>query len=175
MVSAPKVNPGDAVFWHCDVIHAVDIKNNGSGDSAGKNLSPPLTPCSYANAWKKNNQWFTFLLFLWRLKTKSILIDRKQIFYVERRPLISQRAKANWLLWVWRLLTTLVGLGGGQWAYKKLSRVQTWRFLSLPFNLLVTILLQILVKKHVSFTIKPNHWHSTHGVFCRHLKVCNNA
>ena len=40
MVSAPKVNPGDAVFWHCDVIHSVDIENTGSGDSAGKNDLP---------------------------------------------------------------------------------------------------------------------------------------
>ena len=36
MVSAPKVNPGDAVFWHCDVIHAVEEEHTGSGDSTGK-------------------------------------------------------------------------------------------------------------------------------------------
>ena len=27
MVSIPKVNPGDMVFWHCDTIHAVEPKN----------------------------------------------------------------------------------------------------------------------------------------------------
>ena len=36
MTSIPKVNPGDAVFWHCDVIHAIEIEHTGSGDSAGK-------------------------------------------------------------------------------------------------------------------------------------------
>ena len=36
MVSVPKVNPGDTVFWHCDVIHAVEKEHTGSGDSAGK-------------------------------------------------------------------------------------------------------------------------------------------
>ena len=36
MVSVPKVNPGDAVYWHCDVIHAVEREHTGSGDSAGK-------------------------------------------------------------------------------------------------------------------------------------------
>jgi ectoine hydroxylase-related dioxygenase (phytanoyl-CoA dioxygenase family) len=36
MVSVPKVNPGDAVFWHCDVVHSVEQEHTGSGDSAGK-------------------------------------------------------------------------------------------------------------------------------------------
>ena len=36
MVSVPKVNPGDTVFWHCDVVHAVEKEHTGSGDSAGK-------------------------------------------------------------------------------------------------------------------------------------------
>ena len=36
MVSAPKVNPGDAVFWHCDVVHSVEQEHTGLGDSAGK-------------------------------------------------------------------------------------------------------------------------------------------
>ena len=35
MVSVPKVNPGDTVYWHCDVIHAVEREHTGSGDSAG--------------------------------------------------------------------------------------------------------------------------------------------
>jgi hypothetical protein len=39
VVSVPKVNPGDTVFWHCDVVHAVEKEHTGSGDSAGKPLS----------------------------------------------------------------------------------------------------------------------------------------
>jgi len=40
MVSVPKVNPGDTVFWHCDVVHSVEQEHTGSGDSAGKHSSP---------------------------------------------------------------------------------------------------------------------------------------
>lgn len=36
VVSIPKVNPGDAVFWHCDVVHAVEPDHIGKGDSAGQ-------------------------------------------------------------------------------------------------------------------------------------------
>jgi len=35
MTSVPKVNPGDAVFWHCDVVHSVEQDHIGEGDSAG--------------------------------------------------------------------------------------------------------------------------------------------
>ena len=38
MVSVPKVNPGDTVYWHCDVVHAVEQEHIGSGESAGKLL-----------------------------------------------------------------------------------------------------------------------------------------
>ena len=34
MVSVPRVEPGDVVFWHCDAIHAVDPHHAGAGDSA---------------------------------------------------------------------------------------------------------------------------------------------
>ena len=36
MISVPKVYPGDAVFWHCDVVHAVEIDHKGTSDSAGQ-------------------------------------------------------------------------------------------------------------------------------------------
>ena len=39
MVSVPKVNSGDTVFLHCDVVHAVEKEHTGSGDSAGTPLS----------------------------------------------------------------------------------------------------------------------------------------
>jgi hypothetical protein len=39
MISVPKVNPGDTVFWHCDVVHSVEKEHTGSGDSAGKYFS----------------------------------------------------------------------------------------------------------------------------------------
>lgn len=34
MVSIPRVNPGDMVFWHCDTIHAVDPIHQGQLDSS---------------------------------------------------------------------------------------------------------------------------------------------
>lgn len=36
MTSVPEVNPGDMVFWHCDVIHAVETEHIGKEDSAGE-------------------------------------------------------------------------------------------------------------------------------------------
>jgi hypothetical protein len=36
MTSVPNVRPGDMVFWHCDLIHAVEEMHEGPGDSAGK-------------------------------------------------------------------------------------------------------------------------------------------
>ncbi|KAJ7579712.1 hypothetical protein C8J56DRAFT_281850 [Mycena floridula] len=38
MTSVPTVNPGDAVFWHCDVVHAVETMHTGSEDASG--MSP---------------------------------------------------------------------------------------------------------------------------------------
>lgn len=33
-VGRTKVEPGDQVYWHCDVIHAVEKTNAGKGDSS---------------------------------------------------------------------------------------------------------------------------------------------
>ncbi|KAJ6596182.1 hypothetical protein DFH09DRAFT_1134322 [Mycena vulgaris] len=35
MTPVPAVNPGDTVFWHCDVVHSVEQEHTGSEDSAG--------------------------------------------------------------------------------------------------------------------------------------------
>ncbi|KAF9007508.1 hypothetical protein BDQ17DRAFT_1422870 [Cyathus striatus] len=45
MISVPKVNPGDAVFWHCDVVHSVEMEHTGQEDSAVMYIpAVPLTP-----------------------------------------------------------------------------------------------------------------------------------
>jgi hypothetical protein len=33
-VSIPRVRPGDAVFWHCDVAHMVEAEHRGTTDSS---------------------------------------------------------------------------------------------------------------------------------------------
>jgi len=38
MTSVPKVNPGDTVFWHCDVVHSVEEDHTGNEDSAGQQV-----------------------------------------------------------------------------------------------------------------------------------------
>ncbi|TEB05175.1 DUF1479-domain-containing protein, partial [Coprinellus micaceus] len=49
MISIPKVYPGDAVFWHCDVVHAVEHDHNGTGDSAVMYIpAVPKTPMNLA-------------------------------------------------------------------------------------------------------------------------------
>ena len=35
MTSVPEVQPGDMVFWHCDVVHSVEEEHKGDEDSAG--------------------------------------------------------------------------------------------------------------------------------------------
>jgi len=34
LVTIPPVEPGDTVFWHCDLIHAVEEEHRGEGDSS---------------------------------------------------------------------------------------------------------------------------------------------
>ncbi|KAF5367135.1 hypothetical protein D9758_003872 [Tetrapyrgos nigripes] len=40
MTSVPKVMPGDAVFWHCDVVHSVEEEHTGTEDSAAMPACP---------------------------------------------------------------------------------------------------------------------------------------
>ncbi|KAJ3555054.1 hypothetical protein NM688_g2785 [Phlebia brevispora] len=57
MVSVPKVLPGDMVFWHCDLIHAVEIEHNGANDSSVMYISAvPYTPqnAAYIDKQKEN-------------------------------------------------------------------------------------------------------------------------
>ncbi|KAJ7885220.1 hypothetical protein B0H13DRAFT_2235304 [Mycena leptocephala] len=47
MISVPAVNPGDTVFWHCDIVHSVEQEHTGSEDSAVMyNPAVPLTPAN---------------------------------------------------------------------------------------------------------------------------------
>ncbi|KAJ7116584.1 hypothetical protein C8R44DRAFT_792863 [Mycena epipterygia] len=47
MTSIPVVNPGDTVFWHCDVVHSVEQEHTGSEDSAVMYIpAVPLTPAN---------------------------------------------------------------------------------------------------------------------------------
>jgi len=47
MVSIPKVEPGDYVAWHCDMIHSVDKEHKGTSDSSV--LYIPATPLCEMN------------------------------------------------------------------------------------------------------------------------------
>ncbi|KAF9460316.1 hypothetical protein BDZ94DRAFT_934615 [Collybia nuda] len=59
MTSVPKMRPGDAVFWHCDVIHAVEEEHKGQGDSAVIFIpAVPQTPYNQAYVEKQRE---TFL------------------------------------------------------------------------------------------------------------------
>ncbi|KAJ6549478.1 hypothetical protein B0H10DRAFT_1850934, partial [Mycena sp. CBHHK59/15] len=47
MTSVPSVNPGDTVFWHCDVVHSVEQEHTGTEDSAVMYIpTVPLTPAN---------------------------------------------------------------------------------------------------------------------------------
>ncbi|KAI0629478.1 DUF1479-domain-containing protein [Trametes polyzona] len=59
IVSIPRVEPGDQVYWHTDVIHAVEREHNGPGDSSV--LYIPAVPLTERNAAYLRDQRETFL------------------------------------------------------------------------------------------------------------------
>ncbi|KAH9902605.1 DUF1479-domain-containing protein [Cubamyces lactineus] len=59
MVSVPKVYPGDMVFWHCDVVHAVEKQHAGKEDSTVMYI--PAVPYTPANAAYVERQRESFL------------------------------------------------------------------------------------------------------------------
>ncbi|KAJ7671456.1 hypothetical protein DFH06DRAFT_116359 [Mycena polygramma] len=59
MTSVPAVNPGDTVFWHCDVVHSVEQEHTGSEDSAVMYI--PAVPLTPANARYLERQKDDFL------------------------------------------------------------------------------------------------------------------
>ncbi|KAF9019190.1 DUF1479-domain-containing protein [Hymenopellis radicata] len=48
MVAVPKVQPGDQVYWHCDVVHAVEAAHRGKTDSSVMYI--PAVPLTVENA-----------------------------------------------------------------------------------------------------------------------------
>jgi hypothetical protein len=50
MVSVQTVNPGDYMYWHCDLAHEVEDSHNGAEDSSVfYNASTPLCPYNIEN------------------------------------------------------------------------------------------------------------------------------
>ncbi|KAJ7763592.1 hypothetical protein DFH07DRAFT_738613 [Mycena maculata] len=59
MVSMPRVEPGDQVYWHCDMIHAVEGYHGGKEDSSV--LYIPAVPLTVKNAVYLRDQRSNFL------------------------------------------------------------------------------------------------------------------
>ncbi|KAH8091349.1 DUF1479-domain-containing protein [Cristinia sonorae] len=59
MVSVPKVYPGDMVFWHCDVVHSVEVEHIGKEDSCVMYI--PAVPYTAQNAAYVEKQRESFL------------------------------------------------------------------------------------------------------------------
>ncbi|KAI0326069.1 DUF1479-domain-containing protein [Cubamyces sp. BRFM 1775] len=59
VVSIPRVEPGDQVYWHTDVIHAVERDHNGPEDSSVFYI--PAVPLTERNAAYLHDQRSTFL------------------------------------------------------------------------------------------------------------------
>ncbi|KAE9369071.1 DUF1479-domain-containing protein [Stipitochalara longipes BDJ] len=58
LVSIPKMYPGDTVFWHTDLCHAVEIEHNGTNDASVVYIgAAPTTP---ANILYIKDQWARF-------------------------------------------------------------------------------------------------------------------
>ncbi|GJE98153.1 DUF1479-domain-containing protein [Phanerochaete sordida] len=58
LVSVPRVYPGDQVFWHCDLVHAVETEHTGAHDSVV--LYIPAVPFTVENAGYLRSQLLTF-------------------------------------------------------------------------------------------------------------------
>lgn len=58
-VSIPKVQPGDAVFWHCDLAHMVEGEHKGTHDSSV--IYVPVVPLCDQNAEYIQSQAAAFL------------------------------------------------------------------------------------------------------------------
>lgn len=54
MLSIPSVSPGDMVFWHTDLIHAVESSHLGSSDSSVMYI--PAVPLTIRNMEYVQNQ-----------------------------------------------------------------------------------------------------------------------
>ncbi|KAJ7022103.1 hypothetical protein C8F04DRAFT_1272973 [Mycena alexandri] len=59
MVSMPHVEPGDQVYWHCDMIHAVEGYHGGKGDASVMYI--PAVPLTLENAQYLRDQRNNFL------------------------------------------------------------------------------------------------------------------
>ncbi|EKM81233.1 hypothetical protein AGABI1DRAFT_56665 [Agaricus bisporus var. burnettii JB137-S8] len=59
MVSIPKIEPGDQVYWHCDVVHAVEGQHRGLSDSSV--LYIPAIPLTLNNAHYLRDQRDNFI------------------------------------------------------------------------------------------------------------------
>ncbi|TFK22748.1 DUF1479-domain-containing protein [Coprinopsis marcescibilis] len=59
MTSIPKVYPGDAVFWHCDVVHSVEVEHTGNAESAVMYI--PAVPMTSMNLGYVERQKRCFL------------------------------------------------------------------------------------------------------------------
>ncbi|KUL88691.1 hypothetical protein ZTR_05216 [Talaromyces verruculosus] len=54
-VSIPRVRPGDAVFWHCDVAHMVEAEHRGTSDSSVLYI-PSVPLCEVNSAYIKRQR-----------------------------------------------------------------------------------------------------------------------
>ncbi|KAJ7210510.1 DUF1479-domain-containing protein [Mycena pura] len=58
MISVPRVEPGDQVYWHCDMIHAVESHHGGKEDSSVMYI--PAVPLTLDNAQYLRDQRSNF-------------------------------------------------------------------------------------------------------------------
>jgi len=59
MVSIPRIEPGDQVYWHCDTVHAVEGEHKGKEDSSV--LYIPAVPLCVKNAVYLRGQRVNFV------------------------------------------------------------------------------------------------------------------
>lgn len=61
MVSVPRMYPGDTVWWHADMCHAVEVEHNGPGDASVMYIA--ATPSTKSNKTYMKGQKDRFLKY----------------------------------------------------------------------------------------------------------------
>jgi hypothetical protein len=79
MVSVPTVNPGDMVFWHCDVVHAVEEEHRGVEDSAG-GFSPTDITVAVHDVDESNRVYVFLVMYI-----PSVPLTPQNLSYLARQ------------------------------------------------------------------------------------------
>ena len=95
MVSIPKMNPGDTVWWHADMCHAVEVDHNGDHEASVIYIA--ATPSTHTNKKYIAAQLKDFLEGRapkdFRSPKKNLAVEKEFIGYKGEKAILSQEGR----------------------------------------------------------------------------------